>query len=351
MAVRGMWPTLADGHYASIPLNAKCPQPNTPGKRGSVSSFGVDMEEATMARKTCLVTGATSGIGEVTAQELARRGAAVVIVGRNQDRCEATTKAIRRLTGNPAVDYLTADLSSQAETRRLAYEFRERHPRLHVLINNAGAMFSHRRESIDGIELTLALNHLSGFLLTNLLLDTLKASAPARVVNVASHAHEMVKGFDFDDPQSRKSGFWGYGGKAGLIYTFFAPMKHPALLQYARSKLANLLFTYELARRLAGTGVTANALHPGFVATRFAVGNGVLGWFMRRWASLFGATAFEGAKTSVYLASSPEVESVTGRHFARLKEIPSSPSSRDETAARRLWELSEMLVSGTVSRH
>ena len=148
------------------------------------------MEESTMVGKTCLVTGATAGIGEVTAQELARRGATVVIVGRNRDRCEATTKAIQRLTGNPAVESLTADLSSQAEVRRLAAEYRARHPRLHVLINNAGAMFSNRRESVDGIELTLALNHLSGFLLTNLLLDRLKDSAPARVVNVSSNAHE-----------------------------------------------------------------------------------------------------------------------------------------------------------------
>lgn len=307
------------------------------------------MDDSTMAGKTCLVTGATAGIGEVTARELAKRGATVVIVGRNRERCAATAEAIRLRTGNPSVEFLTADLSAQSEVRRLASEFRARHPRLHVLVNNAGALFSHRRESADGIEMTLALNHLSGFLLTNLLLDALKAAAPARVVNVSSHAHEMVKGFDFDDPQARKGGFWGYAGSAGALFTLLAPMKHPALLQYARSKLANLLFTYELARRLEGARVTVNALHPGFVATRFMAGNGTLGWFMRRWAGLFGTTAERGARTSVYLATSSEVTGVTGRHFARERETPSSPASRDAAAAGRLWELSEELVGG-VSR-
>jgi retinol dehydrogenase-12 len=298
-----------------------------------------------MAGRTCLVTGATAGIGAATARELARRGAEVVIVGRSPERCASAVEAIRRQTGNPSVGFIAADLSSRAEVRRLATEFKDRHPRLHVLVNNAGAMFAPRRESADGLEMTLALNHLAPFLLTNLLLGTLRASAPARVVNVSSHAHEMVRGFDFDDPQARKSGFWRYDGRAGVLYTLFAPMKHPALLQYARSKLANLLFTYELARQLEGTGVTVNALDPGFVATNFTAGNGVLGWFMRRWAGLFGATAEEGARTPVYVASAPEVAGITGRHFARLKEVPSSPASRDEAAARRLWEWSEELVS------
>jgi NAD(P)-dependent dehydrogenase (short-subunit alcohol dehydrogenase family) len=196
--------------------------------------------------------------------------------------------------------------------------------------------------------MTLALNHLAYFLLTNLLLDTLKASAPARVVNVSSRAHEDVKGLDFDDLQGRARArrFWGYGESkfASLLYTLLAPTRHPAFLQYARSKLANLLFTYELARRLAGTGVTANALHPGFVASRFMAGNGALGWFLRRWAGLFAVSAEEGAKTVVYLATSPEVEGVTGRYFVRQKPVPPSPASRDEAAARRLWQLSEELT-------
>jgi retinol dehydrogenase 12 len=296
-----------------------------------------------MAGKTCLVTGATAGIGEVTARELARLGATVVIVGRSQDRCAASAKAIRQRTGNPAVESLTADLSCQAEVRRLAADFKERHPRLHVLVNNAGALFASRKESVDGIEMTVALNHLAPFLLTNLLLDTLKASAPSRVVTVSSHAHEMVGGFDFDDPQARKG---TYKGSGGTLYALFAPMKHPALLQYARSKLANLLFTCELARRLEGTGVTANALHPGFVASRFMAGNGVLGWFMRRWVSLLGVGVEEGAKTSVYLAASPEVEGVSGKYFVKCKQARASRAATDAAAARRLWELSEELVGG-----
>src|SRR5262249_21571535 len=287
-----------------------------------------------MGGKTCLVTGATAGIGEVTARELARRGACVVIVGRSRERCAATAEAIRCETGNPAVEFLVADLSSQAEVRRLAREFLARHDRLHVLVNNAGALFAQRRESADGIEMTLALNHLAYFLLTGLLLDTLTASAPARVVNVSSRAHEDVKALNFDDLQARASArkFWGYGGSefAGLLYTLFAPMRHPGFLQYARSKLANRLFTYELALRLEGTGVTANALRPGFVASRFMAGNGALGWFLRRWAGLFGRSVEEGARTSVYLATSPEVEGVTGKYFARQKQVASSPASLDE---------------------
>jgi NAD(P)-dependent dehydrogenase (short-subunit alcohol dehydrogenase family) len=306
--------------------------------------------DTSMRGKTCLVTGATAGIGEVTARELARRGASVVIVGRSHERCGATAEAIRRETGNPAVEFLVADLSAQAEVRRLAREFLERHDRLHVLVNNAGAMFAQRRESVDGIEMTLALNHLAYFLLTNLLLDTLKASAPARVVNVSSAAHADVSGLDFEDLQARAGAkrFGGYGESrfSGLLFTLFAPMRHPGFLQYARTKLANLLFTYELARRMEGTGVTVNALHPGFVASRFMDGNGALGWFLRRWAGLFAISAEDGAKSSVYLASSPEVEGVTGKYFVKAKEVLSSPASRDEAAARRLWQLSEELAGG-----
>jgi NAD(P)-dependent dehydrogenase (short-subunit alcohol dehydrogenase family) len=306
-------------------------------------------ESTSMSGKTCLVTGATAGIGEVTARELARRGACVVLVGRSQQRCEATAEAIRRETGNPSVEVLVADLSSQAEIRRLAREFQERHRRLDVLVNNAGAMFAQRRESVDGIEMTLALNHLAYFLLTNLLLDLLKASAPARIVNVSSRAHVHVGGLDFDDLQdkSRSGSFWGYGESslAGLLFALVAPLRHPAFLQYARSKLANLLFTYELAWRLEGTGVTVNALHPGFVASRFMAGNGALGWFMRGWAGLLAISSVEGAQTSIYLASSPEVEGVTGKYFDKQKAIASSAASLDETAARRLWQLSEQLTA------
>jgi NAD(P)-dependent dehydrogenase (short-subunit alcohol dehydrogenase family) len=304
--------------------------------------------ERSMAGRTCLVTGATSGIGQVTARELARRGATVIVVGRNQQRCLATAGAIRREMRNESVQSLTADLSSQEEVRRLAREFRQRHDRLHVLVNNAGALFALRGESADGIERTLASNHLGPFLLTNLLLETIKASAPARIVNVSSEAHRDVRGFDFDDPQADHAHRWLGADRrsrlAGALYALLLP-RHPAFLRYAESKLANLLFTSELARRLAGTGVTANALHPGFVATRFMAGNGVLGWFMRRWAGLLATGAEDGARMSVYLASAPEVEGITGGYFIGQRPVPSSPASRDEAAARRLWRLSEELTA------
>jgi len=306
--------------------------------------------DQSMAGKICLVTGATAGIGEVTARELARRDATVVVVGRSKERCEAAVERIRRETGNASVEYLRADLSSQADVRRLAQEFLERHNRLHVLLNNAGAMFALRQESVDGIEMTLALNHLGYFLLTNLLLDTLKASAPARIVNVSSDAHQMVKRFNFDDPQARSGkGFLSYGQSnvGSLVYTLFAPIAHPAFRQYGQSKFANLLFTYELARRLHGTGVTVNALHPGFVATSFTSGNGAYGSFMRFWAGLIAISTDDGAKTSIYLATSPEVEGVTGQYFVKQKAVPSTPASRDEAAARRLWELSDKLTESS----
>jgi retinol dehydrogenase 12 len=182
-------------------------------------------------------------------------------------------------------------------------------------------MYAKRRESVDGIEMTLALNHLAYFLLTRLLLDLLKEGAPARVVNVASDFHKFVSKFDFDDPQGRK--------------------KYGALHAYGQSKFANLLFTYELARRLSGTGITTNALHPGFVASSFTAGNGALGWFMRRSASLFAISPEEGAKTSVFLAASPMVTGVTGKYFFQEKPIESTRATYDEAAAARLWELSE----------
>ena len=208
--------------------------------------------DQSMAGKVCLVTGATGGIGAVTALELARRGATVCIVGRSRTKCEATVEQMRQSSGNPAVEFLQADLSSQAEIRGLAEGFRGLHARLDVLVNNAGGMFLARQESVDGIEMTFALNHLAYFLLTNLLLDRLKSSAPARVVCVSSDAHRMPRRFNFADPEGRKR----YGG----------------MRAYSQSKLANVLFSVELARRLNGTGVTANALHPGFVATDFFSG-------------------------------------------------------------------------------
>jgi NAD(P)-dependent dehydrogenase (short-subunit alcohol dehydrogenase family) len=280
-----------------------------------------------MAGKTCLVTGATAGIGAVTAAALARKGATVCIVGRSREKCAATAAQIQGATGNAAVDFLLGDLSSQADIRRLAAEFRARHTRLDVLVNNAGGMFLTRQESVDGIELTFALNHLAYFLLTNLLVDMLKSSAPARVVSVSSDAHRMPRRFDFDDPQARRR-YRGFGA-------------------YGQSKLANVLFSAELARRLAGTGVTSNALHPGFVATSFfstPAMKPLLGRLMGLASRVVAISPEEGAKTSIFLASAPEVEEVTGRYFYRSKRAEPSPAARDPDAARRLWTLSEEIT-------
>ena len=281
----------------------------------------------TMKGKVCLVTGATSGIGEVTARELARLGAEVIIVGRSPERCAATLSRIRNETGVALGDPLIADLSSQAEIRRLAGQIRERCPRLDVLVNNAGAMFLKRRESVDGIEMTLALNHLSYFLLTKLLLPLITASAPARIVNVASDAHKGGK-IAFDDLQGRNR----YGGWRA----------------YKQSKLANIMFTYELARRLEGSRVTANTLHPGFVRTNFFQDwGGWIGLVTKAGASMLALTPEQGRQTSIYLASSPDVENVTGRYFVKQKPAQSATQSHERSAAEKLWNISEELTGSS----
>jgi NAD(P)-dependent dehydrogenase (short-subunit alcohol dehydrogenase family) len=279
--------------------------------------------------KTCLITGGTSGIGSMTALGLAQRGARVILVGRSPERCEATVASIREEANNPAVEAVVADLSSQAEVRRLAEDVRVRTLRLDVLVNNAGAAFLDRRESIDGIEMTWALNHLAYFLLTNLLLDALKAGAPARVVSVASDAHKSAKGIDFEDVEGKKR---------------YRPFR-----AYAQSKLANILFTTELARRLEGSGVTANALHPGFVATRFFEGERWIHRVVGLSARLFALSPEAGARTPIYLAASPDVARVTGGYFVRQKQVTPSPAARDPDAARRLWRLSEEMTGLPVS--
>jgi retinol dehydrogenase-12 len=282
--------------------------------------MGMSGPEAFLNDKVALVTGATAGIGLVTARALARRGATVVLVGRDPARTAAAVDQVRRDSGHDAVESLLADLSSQADVRRLAGEFRARHDRLDILVNNAGAMFFERRESVDGIELTLALNHLAYFLLTNLLLEPLRAAAPSRVVVVASDAHRMVKGFNFDDPQGQR--------------------RYKGLRTYAQSKLANLLFAFELTRRLEGTRVTVNAVHPGFVATNFFDGIGRGKWLFRTLARLVAIDPEKGAATSIYVASSPDVEGLTGLYFEKSREARPSPAALDREAARRLWDLS-----------
>lgn len=280
-----------------------------------------------MLGKVCMVTGAASGIGAATAQALAQYGATVILVDRDVHKCATTVKQIKQQTGNAAVEFMGADLSSQQEIRQLAQRFKRHYQRLDVLVNNAGAMFDERRESVDGIEMTFALNYLGYFLLTNLLLDTLKASAPARIVNTSSrsHARALIK---FDDLESRTN--------------------YKGLSAYAHSKLAIVLFTYELARRLEGTGVTANALHPGIVATNFGRGSGgMLGFVMRLFRPLF-ASPEKGAQTGIYLSTSPEVEGVTGKYFVKCNAVPSSPASYDTAVAGRLWEVSEVYTKNTV---
>ncbi len=285
--------------------------------------------ETSMKGKVCLITGATMGIGRATAQGLADRGATLTIIGRNPQKVASTVAELRASSGNPAVEGLVADLSSQAEVRRVTAEFLAQHDRLHVLINNAGGVFLSRRETVDGIEYTFALDHLAYFLMTNLLLDTLKATgtpaAKARIVSVSSMVHDRAT-MNFDDLQGKRS-YRGMGA-------------------YGQVKLANLLFTYELARRLTGSNVTANALHPGVVSTGFAMNNmprpiSAVARFATR---LFLISPERGAATSVYLATSPEVEGVSGQYFVKCKPAKSSAESHDEASAKRLWEISDELV-------
>ncbi len=276
-----------------------------------------------MEGKVCLVTGATSGIGLVTARELARAGGRVFIVGRTPRKAADAAARIRAEAGASTVEPLAADLSSQAEIRALAREVENQTDRLDVLVNNAGGIFLDRRESVDGIEMTFAVNHLAYFLLTNLLLEPLMAARPSRIVNVASRAHRGVS-IDFDDVGGRDH----YQGWRA----------------YQKSKLANLLFTRELARRLEGTGVTVNALHPGYVNTHIFRDEGWRGKVMRIAAGRFAITPEQGARTVLHLATSPELEGVTGGYFANLAPARPSRAALDDAAARLLWRFSEDLV-------
>ena len=287
-------------------------------------------QEVSMTGKTVVVTGGTSGIGEVTARELARRGARVIVVGRSSERCRETLERIAEAAPGSEVESVLADLSVVREVRRLAEDLSGRLDRLDVLVNNAGGMFDPREETSEGIERTFALNHLSYFALTNGLVDLLKRSAPARVVVVASDAHRACKGLDFDDLESKK--------------------RYSAFGVYCASKLANVLFARELARQLDGTGVTVNALHPGFVATRFFTGKGLLGFGMRAAAKVAAISPEKGAQTSIYLASSPEVEGVTGRYFAKSEAVEPSKAALDDESARRLWDLSHHLIEEAAGR-
>ncbi len=275
-----------------------------------------------MAPGTVVITGATSGIGEVAGRELARQGARIVFVARDQSRAERTLAGLR--DAGPAQDhgYHLADLSSIAEMKRVAGLIAAGESRIDVLINNAGAFFSQRQVTVDGLERTFPINHLPYFVMTNLLLERLKSAPGARIVSTASAAHQRAT-IDFGDLQSAK-GYRGFG-------------------VYGRSKLMNILFTRELARRLAGTGVTANCLHPGFVATRFGDQSGGLMSLVIRGAKRFALTAEEGAKTIVYLASAPEVKEQSGLYFYKCTPVTPSAAAQNDADARRLWAASAAL--------
>ena len=281
-----------------------------------------------MHGKTVVVTGGNSGIGLETAAALATMGARVLVTARNADKGRAAVADItQRNDGHAQVQLVVFDLADLASVRRGAEEILEQAPRIDVLVNNAGLVLSERRETVDGYEATFAINHLGPFLFTNLLLDRMRESAPARVVNVASTAHASArKGIHFDDLQSRQR----YGG----------------MRVYGQSKLANILFTLELARRLEGSAVTANSLHPGTVRTGYGADGDASGFlaFGLKLSGPFFLTPAKGAQTSIYLASSPEVEGVSGQYFVKCKPVQPKPPARDAEAAHRLWRVSEELV-------
>lgn len=266
-----------------------------------------------MKGKIVLVTGSTDGIGQQTALELARMGAHVLVHGRSEQRAAAVRDEIRRLSDNPHVDAIAADLAALRHMRQLANTLRQRYDRLDVLINNAGVFMNERRLTEDGLEMTFAVNHLAPFLLTQLLMDSLQAAHDARIITVSSVAHQRAT-VDFDDLQGERQ-FDGYRA-------------------YALSKLGNILFTYELAERLAGTGITANCLHPGVITTKL----------LQTGFNMSGASLQQGAATSVYLASSQEVANVTGTYFVDKRPTPSAPLTHDRELRQRFWRVSEELT-------
>ena len=283
------------------------------------------LQQWTLTGRVCMVTGATSGIGKYTATALASQGAELVITGRNPGKIEATVQQIKAETGNDTVHHLLADFSDLDQVRELAAQFKERFPRLDVLVNNAGSFFNTRRETQYGVEKTFLVNHLAPFLLSNLLIDTMQASSPARIVNVSSDAHQYGT-MDLKD----------LGFKRGYV----------GMKAYARSKLANILFTYEAVRRLGESSISVNALHPGHVATdiwktNFSIVGPALKWVM----GLFALSPEEGAANSIFLASSPDVAELSGKYFVKREPAQSSPLSYDEDLAKKLWEISEELTS------
>jgi NAD(P)-dependent dehydrogenase (short-subunit alcohol dehydrogenase family) len=279
-----------------------------------------------MNDKVCLVTGATSGIGKAIAVALADLGATVVLVGRNLEKSKRLCAQFRRSNSSAQVDYMIADLSSQHDIYQLAVQFNKKYQRLDLLVNNAGAKFVSRLTSVDGYEMTFALNHMAYFLLTDLLLDRLKAAGNARIINISSGAH-TGQSINFDDLQNVK----GYVGKVA----------------YGQSKLANLLFTYELARRLNGTGMTVNAMAPGGVITNFCRNNGWISWGKHLLAHIIARNLIgpgKAAEAVVYLACSKQVNEITGKYYYNKTPVNSSAASYDAECAKRLWEISDGLI-------
>jgi NAD(P)-dependent dehydrogenase (short-subunit alcohol dehydrogenase family) len=272
--------------------------------------------------KVCVITGATSGLGLEAAERLAKLGARLVLVGRDRARGDAALTRLRGAAPGVAADIYYADLSLMSEMKRVATEIRNAEPRIDVLINNAGAMFTARHETDEGLEMTFALNHMAYFVMTNILLDRLKAAEQSRVVSTSSAAH-WGQALDFDDLQSTK--------------------RYSGMKVYGRSKLANILFTRELARRLAGTGVAVNCLHPGFVATRFGGGNGLVMRIVMPIAMLGAIRVEQGAETIVYLASSGEVAGFSGGYYRQSRAAQTSAAGQDFAAASRLWAESARL--------
>jgi NAD(P)-dependent dehydrogenase (short-subunit alcohol dehydrogenase family) len=292
-----------------------------------------NVENVNLTGKTALITGGTNGIGKAAAHALAKMGATVVITARSREKAVATLAEIRTSTGNQNVEAIFGDLSSMGQVRQMATDFLAKYPRLDILINNAGGIFDKPELTEDGFERTFAVNHLSHFLLTNLLLDTMKETAKTadasdvRIINVSSNAYMFVRGMQFDDLSFQKGGF--------------SPMK-----AYGQSKLANILFTDALTRRLKGTGITANAMHPGAVKTGFGkTSTSLLTKFIGFMISMMGVTAEQGADTVVWLATSPEVANVSGKYFFKRKELTLNTFGGDAAAADRLWTLSEQMVN------
>jgi NAD(P)-dependent dehydrogenase (short-subunit alcohol dehydrogenase family) len=290
-----------------------------------------------MRGKVVAITGATSGIGQVAAETLARKGARIVQVARSNERAEASLSRLRECAPSLRHAVYYADLSRISEMKRVASEIAAAEPRMDVLINNAGGMFSRRRISEDGLELTFAVNHLAYFVVTTSLMHRLISSAPARIVNTSSDAHESAT-LEFDDLQSDRA----YRERSLLEWARFGG---PGFKVYARSKLCNILFTQELSRRLDGTGVTANCFHPGFVATRFGDDAGGLISFSIRIGKHFALSAEEGARTLVYLASSPDVANMSGKYFYKCQPVQPSREAQDHVTALRLWEESQKLAN------